>query len=168
MSDRRPVGRTVLVACSAVTSFFLLAGFLPSCGPSKDSTSKTVTLPKPQSPSLPPNACRIAGTITAVLPADSVAGNAPCGKVPCEADVRVDSILGYGSSFPYPLAAGTIVRMRFAYTLAPTAAMFPGTPDLPQGLKSGDAFRGVMEAGEGLAQKAGSTPKYSISTYQKK
>ena len=168
MRDRRPAGRTVLVACTALLAIFLLAGFLPSCGPSKESTAKTVTLPTPKSPSLPPNACRIAGTITAVHPADSAGEHGPCGKVPCEADVRVDSILGYGSSFPYPLAAGTVVRMRFAYTLAPTAAMFPGTPELPQALKLGDAFHGVMESGEGLAPKGASAPKYSISTYQKK
>jgi hypothetical protein len=151
-----------------VTSLLLLAGFVPSCSASKDTTAKTVTLTVPQSPSLPPNACRIVGTIMTVLAPAASTEPGPCGKVPCQADVRVDSILGYGSSFPYPLAAGAIVRMRFSYTLAPTTAMFPGTADLPKAMTAGDAFSGVMEGGEGLAPKAGSVTIYTISMYQKK
>ena len=84
------------------------------------------------------------------------------------ADVRVDSVLGYGSSFPYPLAAGAVVRIRFSYTLAPSAAMFPDARDLPSSLSAGDAFRGVMESAEGLSKGTASAMTFSISKYQKK
>ncbi len=160
--------RTVLCAALASTAVLLLTGFLPSCSGSKDSGARSLNLPVQQSPSLPPNTCRFAGTVMTVLPPDSGRGDGPCSKVSCTADVRVDSILGYGSAFPYPLAAGTVVRLRFTYTLTPSTTLFPGTHDLPSPLVAGDAFRGMMEGAEGLAKGSGSPMAFTVSTYQKK
>lgn len=160
--------RTVLYATVASSAVLLLTGSLPSCSGSKDSGARFAHPPVQQSPSLPPNTCRFAGTIITVLPPESGRDDGPCSKVPCTADVRVDSILGYGSSFPYPLAAGTVVRIRFAYTLTPSATQFPETEDLPSPLIAGDAFRGTMEGTEGLAKGTGSPMAFTVRTYQKK
>jgi len=163
--------RTVLCATLASIAVILLAGCLSSCCGSKDTATRFPNQPVQQSPSLPPNACRFAGTIISVLPPESGRDDGPCSKVPCTAQVRVDTILGYGSSFPYPVAAGTVVTIRFAYTLTPSASLFPGRKDLPSSLIAGDAFHGVMEGTEGtegLAQAPGSPRTFTVSTYQKK
>ena len=47
-------------------------------------------------------------------------GVGPCSKPPCRATVLVDSVLGYGSSFGAPLAAGRSIRAEFTFTLAAT------------------------------------------------
>jgi len=160
--------RTVLFATLASSSILVLTGSLPSCSGSKDSSVKSINSPAQQTLSLPPNTCRFAGTIVAVLPPDSAEGGGPCSKAPCTADVRIDSVLGYGSAFPYPLAAGTVVRMRFAYTLTPSTTLFPGVQALPSPLVAGDALNGVLEGMEGLAKGPGSPMSFTVSTYQKK
>ena len=86
---------------------------------------------RPPSPSrhhtqIPPNACRIWGTIVRI---DSTLETAqkydPKAKAPSLATVRVDSILGYGPGFTKPLAVGRKIDVWFRYTLSPTKDLFP-------------------------------------------
>lgn len=90
---------------------------------------------------IPPNTCRLIGTIVAV---DSTlqpakAGD-PCSKVPCVATIRVDSLIGYGPAFARPLVSGDQIRARFAFTLRPSREQFPEMTESYPGLGPGSHF----------------------------
>ncbi|MGB2868806.1 MAG: hypothetical protein WBD36_10160 [Bacteroidota bacterium] len=108
---------------------------------------------------VPVGSCRIVGTVLAVDTTELQAnGDGPCSKAPCVAKVRIDSILGTGSSFARPLAVGSAVRVRFAYTLSPSKELFPRMdPPLP-GLLAGTQFKAFM-------QSSAESSTYSVETY---
>ena len=108
---------------------------------------------------VPVGACRIVGTVLSVDTTElSANGDGPCSRVPCVATVRIDSILGTGSSFARPLTVGSAVLVRFAYTLSPSKELFPRMdPPLP-GLRTGTQFRALMQS-----SAEGST--YSVEMY---
>ena len=97
-----------------------------------------------------PNEARILATVTAIYDERSRSG--PCAEAPCEATIRVDSVLGYGSAFPRPLSRGEHLVVRFAFTLAPTAEIRLNIDDSFPGLGLGDAFwadlQGMEQPGE--------------------
>ncbi len=99
--------------------------------------------PLPETP-IPPGHIRIVGTVVRVLaPSGSTAS--PCDQFACDAQVRIDSVLGYGSGVTAALAAGQQVRMHFPFTLHPTREARPDLQvDLP-GLQEGDRFRADVE-----------------------
>jgi hypothetical protein len=90
---------------------------------------------------LPPNTCRIVGTLLTV---DTVRldSSGPCARIPCYAWIHIDSVVGYGSSFPRPLAEGETVE-----------AKFPAQPQAMQGGEGapapGTTFMADVETNEG-------------------
>lgn len=96
---------------------------------------------------IPVGACRIVGTVLSVDSSEFLSGGTgPCSIAPCIAMVRIDSILGTGSSFTHPLTVGSAARMRFAYTLAPSKEFFPKLdPPLP-GLRAGSRFKALIQS----------------------
>lgn len=64
----------------------------------------------------------------------------PCGKFPCWAKVKVESILGYGPGAPV-VSRNDTLDTRFAFTLAPTTKdMFPNLKIKLPGLDVGVGF----------------------------
>lgn len=99
--------------------------------------------PMPEAP-IPPGHIRIVGTVVRVL-APSGSATSPCDRFACDAQVRIDSVLGYGSGVTATLAVGQQVRMHFPFTLHPTREARPDLQvDLP-GLREGDRFRADVE-----------------------
>lgn len=70
----------------------------------------------------------------------------PCASVPCEAIVRIDSVLGYGSAFPGAVGVGQTVRVHFRFTLASTEKLFPSMRPPYPGLSVGSRFSASLEA----------------------
>lgn len=92
-----------------------------------------------------PGHCRIIGTLVAV---DSTLENeGPCSKAPCRGVVRVDSVIGYGSSFANPVAVAQRIDVRFAFTIAATTEeLFPNMTDRLPGLHIGERFQTDLES----------------------
>jgi len=144
----------------------LCATLAASCSTPRDAKDQ-MTIPTPSPPiPLPPNTCRLKATIVNVLPVSGTTAGDPCSTAPCLADVRVDSVLGYGSSFPAPLSAGNVIRLRFTFTLAPTKAMFPSMQNIPAALQSGDSFTAVLQAFETVSSAA-ATERFIVNDYQR-
>ncbi len=133
-----------ILILTAVLSLGLILG----CGSSKiiaekNSGEKEVQRPPAQSKKIPPGQCMIAGTVISVdSTLDKYSSKDPCSINPCKAVVRVDSIIGYGSSFP-PLQKRTSIDLYFYFTLGPTDKnLFPNLKEFYPGLKTGDTFTG--------------------------
>ena len=93
-----------------------------------------------------PDHCRIIGTVVKI---DTLLYrqdlNSPCSKAPCMADVRIDSVLGYGSDFP-PLKLGKVIKVRFGFTLSPTTKdLFPHIVGYFPGLDVNDSFKADLQ-----------------------
>ncbi len=117
-------------------------------------------------PSVPPGNSRIAATVVSIDNALKGTGEKdPCGKAPCIATVRIDSVLGYGSAFPKTFGAGQTISIKFANTLRPTAKDYPDVKPALPGLNVGSRFvalvSGEMEVGK-------TEPAYVIYGYEKK
>ena len=72
---------------------------------------------KPQFPTkapIPPGKCRVIGQIIRIDTArKSARPQAPCGKEPCWAQVKIVQILGYGAGFTTPLGVNRVVPVYF-------------------------------------------------------
>jgi len=90
-----------------------------------------------------PDYSRIVGTIVSIDSSlNTSALQSPCAKVPCNATVKIDSVLGYGSNFP-PLSIGHLIDVHFNFTLSPTTKdLFPNMQDYFPGLQVGSRFEG--------------------------
>jgi hypothetical protein len=128
----------------SLVSFLLLSALFMAC---RSTTPQAQVRRQPFPPALPPvsldpDVCRIIGTVISV---DSIRANRsasdPCSKAPCEALVRVDSVLSYGSSFPLPLSSGQMVHTHFTFTLAPTAEVLPSVKPGYPGASAGSVIR---------------------------
>ena len=98
--------------------------------------------------SIAPGYCRIVGTVVHI---DSILDltdkSSPCSKAPCLASVKVDSIIGYGSSFIEPLSTGDTVFIKFMFTLSPTTKeLFPDMKGSYPGLLLGSQFIGDISS----------------------
>ena len=117
----------------------------------KDETAPDKNLPRrpdmDQQVVVAPQRCRIVGTLVGINQELLKEGNGPCSKVPCRGVVRIDSILGYGSSFGNPLAIGQRVNIHFAFTLAPTTKeLFPNMTETYPGLEVNSRFQADVES----------------------
>lgn len=125
---------------------------------SKVGTRLTQSKPEP-APSvggepIPPNHCRIIGTIVKI---DSTVKSSvptdPCSKAPCRAIVRIDSVLGYGAAFPRPLSTGDLLTIDFAFTLAPTKDLLPSMSKIYPGLHVNSQFAADVKAIQELSSQ---------------
>lgn len=90
---------------------------------------------------IPPNRCRLVGTIVAIDSGyRSSNPDEPCSRVPCRATVRVDSVLGYGQAFPTVLSQSEEIYVKFAFTLGPTRELFPDLSESYPGIRVGSTF----------------------------
>lgn len=117
--------------------------------------------------SIPPGECRIVGTVVSVDSAlDTVVPGSPCSVEPCNAVIRVDSVIRYGSAFP-PLSTGSSINLHFFFTLAHTTKrLFPNLKTHFPGLQAGSTFIGNIEV---ILQpnKNGRSRAYAIYGYEK-
>lgn len=115
-----------------------------------------------------PGHCRIIGTIVSIDSSlDKGSRKDPCSMKPCNAEVRVDSIIGYGSSFP-PLLTGRVIRIHFYFTLsATTKELFPNLREFYPGLQVGSSFLGDVEVLHQM-NESDSTMRYAIYGYRRK
>ncbi len=149
----------------------LVAVLIASCSSSRQEQSAAETSEKEKAmvsegQRIPPNHCRVVATIVSVKSdLKGASEKDPCGKAPCMAVVKIDSVIGYGSAFGTSLMPGKEVEVRFTLTLSPTKEILPEvTPALP-GLTVGSSF----EANIRSAATAGSTTlALSIDSYKKK
>ncbi len=113
-----------------------------------------------------PGHCRIAGTIVSIdSTLDKSSAKDPCSRKPCNAVVRVDSILGYGSAFP-PLLTGNLIQIHFYFTLsATTKDLFPNMTEFYPGLTVGSSFIGDIEMVIRLNEN-NKTNRYAIYGYR--
>lgn len=149
----------------------LLAATLFACRSSEETSSEKkeeateMQRPPDPGPGVPPGQCRIVGTIISVGPVESSGSDDPCSKAPCTATVKIEEIVGYGSGFTGSLGKGSEIKIRFQYTLSPSAEMFPGmSPSLP-GLKQGSRFQADVKSGPTLT---GGTQAFVVDQYQAK
>lgn len=151
----------------------LLSGMLLiSCGTSKEErghsddsqVAKERMVIRPSVP-IPPNTCRVIASIQSIEQMfDGANDQDPCGKAPCLATVRIDSVLGFGSAFPSSIFAGKIIQVKFALTLNPTKEILPEvTPALP-GLSVGSRFEALINASMAMGK---TEPVLTIYGYEK-
>lgn len=133
----------------------------------KETTSTQMPMPAKPGPGIAPGHCRIVGTVTAIDPQRSERTDDPCSKAPCTATVKVNEVVGYGSGFSDVLGKGAQIKVRFRYTLAPTADLFPNmAPSLP-GLAVGSVFQADLQK---LAPSLAGTGEsgYVVGQYEQK
>lgn len=113
---------------------------------------------------IPPGQSRIIGTIVSIDEIQKT-GNAddPCSKAPCQAVVRVDSVLGYGQGFIRPLSKNKEVPITFKFTLSPTKGLFQNMTKMYPGLEVDSKFLANIEVQQLLGSESF---KYSISGYE--
>jgi hypothetical protein len=141
--------------------------FIFSCQSNKNATNQTsktdISIKQEQPQSLPPESCRIRGKIISIKAVDSeVKGNTPCDKNPCDAEVLIEKVLGYGSSFSAMLYPEDVITLHFSFTLSNTKQVFPdkNVIELP-GLNTGDLFEANIE-GNLLNKKNFTVNEYKI------
>ncbi|MBI2618867.1 MAG: hypothetical protein HYW57_02180 [Ignavibacteriales bacterium] len=148
----------------------IIAVLALSCSAAKEGTDgKEAQMPKPAEPGpgVPPNHCRIIGTIVSIDEMLAPDTDDPCSKAPCVATVRIDEVLGYGSGFIGMIGSGKEIKVRFQTTLAPTRDILPHLmPALP-GLQSGSRFQADLR-GSGPPMMEGQEDTYSVNHYEPK
>ncbi|MDE3057512.1 MAG: hypothetical protein KGJ59_06110 [Bacteroidota bacterium] len=127
--------------------FFYMIAVLLFGGCASERSAVSQSLIHPVRNPIPPNHCRIRGTITAIDSAFADSDSSqPCAKIPCNAEIRIDSILGYGSSFGEPVVEGKEYAVHFAFTLARTTKeLFPSMNEGYPGLNVGSSFVADIE-----------------------
>lgn len=152
----------LLVACRQGQS--QTAKRVPDSPPNSSRPMSKPTI-SPDLEQIPPNVGRIVGTIVSIEKVRAVQGDlSPCARVPCQALVRVESVIGYGSAFPASFKAGDQISVRFAFTLHPTDKLFPKMEHHLPGLKVGQVFKADVTASD--LMMSGSQLELIIYTYQ--
>ena len=114
---------------------------------------------------LPVEASEVLAQIVEVLPQQqAIMKSSPCAKAPCEATVKVMQVLKSGQAFLPTLSRNEDVRIRFAYTLAPTDSIFPDSDAHLPGLNKGDVFKAHVRI---IGQAESGLNLYEISNYEK-
>ena len=161
-----------------IVFMIVFSGFLLMCTEAQQESNKTVTVKETTSPATPqavtggkiaPNHSRIVGTIVSIdktlLSADS---STLYSKHPSRAVVRIDSVLGYGSAFPEPLAAGTEIPVFFKFTLSPTKDILPDMTQEYPGLSVNSTFLADVEAADAPETSKDKSITYTIYGYEVK
>ena len=127
--------------------------------PSSNQKKEIIATPLPISP----NNCRVVATIVRVdNPASGLSEKDPCSKAPCSALIRIDSVLGYGSSFPKTLSTNQELQVKFAFTLSATADKMPEVKPALPGLKVKSRFIANIV---GISTMGKSEPVFTIYNY---
>ena len=86
-------------------------------------------------------------------------------KRPARQQSRFESILGYGSAFPTPLAPSQKIVVKFAFTLNATREILPDVKPALPGLSIGSKFEGLVSAASVMGKPE---PSFTIYGYNKK
>ena len=110
----------------------------------------------PNQTNIPPQYCRLIGMIVEVekIVDKQTRG---CKIGPCYAMIKIEQVLGYGSSFPSNFQSGDEITVFFPSSLN-------STDHLP-GLKKGDRFKADMEGAISL-YSISNQPTYTIYSYE--
>ena len=103
--------KSIFVVLSTIV---IVAG---ACRTAENSSDERPTVPAAMD-DIAPNEARILATLTGIYSEPAASG--PCAEAACRGVIRIDSVLGYGSSFPQPVGKGQHLEVRFAFTLEPT------------------------------------------------
>lgn len=126
----------------------------------KDTTSNIIY--KFDNLTIDPNNSIIEGKIIEILPSKKNKSRRLCHRFPCKAIVKINEIVGYGSSFPVIFSKGMEIKVFFAHSLEPSQKVLPNLKyDLP-GLIKGAKFKAKIEA----IEKLGGSIKYSVYYYE--
>lgn len=126
---------------------------------SSTSNNKTHLQKKP----IPRGMARVVARVVQVNPINKASGNTACAKNPCEATIKVEKVVGYGSNFQGELSDGQQLEAYFIKTLGATQKIFPALKKHFPGLKKKDRF----EADVLFNPKAAQTSKYQVISYKK-
>ncbi len=131
-----------------------------SCGPAKLS-------PQLFGETVPPNHCRVTATVLSIDPIlQSSKADDPCAKAPCGASLRIDEVIGYGSAFPSPLAAGDVVEVHFAFSTGPTKTILPELSQPFPGIEKGSRLSADLQAGAVRRGNGEEKKKFTVFGYQ--
>ncbi len=151
----------------SLAGLLVLAMIVASCRSTLDDRREAPkSLPIPPA-GLPPDVCRILGTVVRIdsTMKSSYAGD-PCSKAPCNALVRVDSVLGYGSSFPVVVSTGSVIKTRFTFTVAPTDQVLPDVKPPYPGVAPGSRIRTDLKRLPVLGDQEGDAKPFTIEWYE--
>ncbi len=151
----------------SLAGLLLLALSLVSCRSTlEDRREAAKTLPIPAA-GLPPDVCRIVATVIRVDSTLKGSGpDDPCAKAPCEAMVLVDSVLGYGSSFPQTLSPGSLIRTHFTLSVAPTEQVLPSYKPAYPGIAAGSRIRADLKSLPVLGDTQDGKKTFSVDWYE--
>ena len=159
-----PSNDASLLSGSTRVGLLLILLTLSSCAAPPVAEKNVRVSPEALPLPLAPNSCRFTGTVTEILPVDTVAERGACASVPCLALVRIDTVFGYGAAFAAPLSVGAILKIRFPLTLRPSRSLFPAMNDLPPSFSRGDGLTGTMIVRE-VPSAGREAVEYSIESY---
>ncbi|WP_125077688.1 hypothetical protein [Rufibacter latericius] len=118
------------------------------------STSKLSTarekLPVPDQKPVAPGHARVVVQVVKILPALETSGNGPCSKTPCQAEVKVIQVIGYGSGFSQSLGEGQQVRAYFPMTMKAVN----GRPGVTQGQNMTAELRASLRESDPLVVRS--------------
>ncbi len=164
MNQKHPIiGRVLLTGLSL---FFLLCSGARRERALKGG-SETDVKPPVVGETIAPNKCRIVATVLAIdstLQSGETAS--PCARVPCQAIVRVDSILGYGQAFVRPLSKGERIQVMFVFTVGPTKGLFPNMTENYPGVRVGSRFLADVGAHDEPMSKDSGTVSFLVYGYE--
>jgi hypothetical protein len=123
----------------AVYFLLLISTGLISC--SANISKQEKESPQQHKETFAPGTVSIMGRIVSIDSARMVPNpQEPCGKFPCWAKIKVESIVGYGAGAP-PVSRNDTLETKFAFTLSPTTKdLFPNLKVRMPGLKEGSEF----------------------------
>ena len=135
-----------------------------------DSLAMDLTGSKPSPASmmpLAPGTCRVIGVVAGVeQELDDANPNSPCGKAPCRAAIKIESILGRGRDFNALFESGDTLAVHFAYTTAPTQSLFPDMDAHYPGVATGDTIQVDLKmGGESMTGANKTQPPLTIYGY---
>ncbi len=136
-------------------------------------SSNTSQTPMPETPARPevspspvaPGHVRFVGTVVRILDVRSGQQDEPCAMYPCQAIVRVDSVLGYGSGLSVTISSGQEITVHFPFTLMPSEETGVRVNSPLPGLKEGDHFEADAEVKNVLGEKE---PRFVVYLYTKR
>lgn len=112
---------------------------------------------------IPRGMARVVAKVVKVSPINKAGKNTACAKNPCEATIKVEKVVGYGSNFQGDLSNGQQLEAYFIKTLGDTQKIFPALKQHFPGLKKKDRF----EADVLFNPKATQVSRYQVISYKK-
>ena len=85
--------------------------------------------------------CKVKATVLSIDPVlDSLKPETPCGKVPCNALIRIDQIINMGQLCAPFVVVGSELKAYFRFSLSKTDSLFPDMKQHFTGLEKSDTF----------------------------